>query len=424
MAENTAAVGTLTATDPDAADTAVDLRARRHGRRSTVQHLRQPGVDCLQQSAPDFENPQGGASDDSNEYSFTVTASAGGTGRAMSTPARTVTVTVTDVAVPAQPAAPTFGTTTANSLAVHWLAPASPGAAITDYDVRYREEGATGWTAHAHDGTARTATLAGLTPNQSYEVQVLAKNVEGGSPWSDAGTATTTPNTAPAFVQASYGFTLAENADGSTTAIALGRVSATDADGHPVEYSIAAGDDAGVFAIVASGTNAGALTYVGGGANHEATPTIALTVRASDDHNGSADVIVTVTVTDVDGEAPAAPAPPEVTASAGSTTSLDVRWTAPDNAGPAIADYDVEYRLASSTSDADWTDHAHLGAGTTATIAGLREDTAYQVRVLARSAEGASGWSQPGTGSTRNVNAPARPLRGRPSATRPRPPSW
>ena len=226
----------------------------------------------------------------------------------------------------------------------------------------------------------------------------------GRQPWSDAGEATTTANTAPVFARASYAFDLAENDDGSTTAIALGSVSATDADaGHTVRYSIAAGDDSGHFAI----STAGALTYVGPGANHEATPSIVLTVRADDGHNASADVTVTVTVTDVAGEAPEAPAAPEVTATADSATGIDVRWTAPDNAGPAIGDYDVEYRRTGTTG---WTSHAHVGAATATAIAGLREDTEYQVRVRATNAEGTGGWSAIGTGSTRAVNAPGRPL--------------
>ena len=326
---------------------------------------------------------------------------------------------MTDVAeAPSAPAAPSFGDSTSTSLVVRWLEPANTGPAITDYDVQYREGTTGNFTDHPHTGTARTATLTGLTPGASYEVQVRARNAEGTSDWSDSGTATTGDNAAPVFAQASYAFDLAENDDGSTTAVDVGTVSASDADGHTVAYSIAAGNTGDRFAIDGS---TGALTYGGTGENHEATPTIALTVQASDGHNGSATVTVTVTVTDVDTEAPGKPAAPEVSATAGSLTSIDVSWTAPMNAGPAITDYDVEYRLASATT---WTDHPHTGAGTTATIASLAEATEYVVRVRANGTRRARA-----PGRTR---APARPesttrragRRRRPSATRPRAASW
>ena len=170
----------------------------------------------------------------------------------MSTPVRTVTVTVTDVAPPARPALATFGDSTANSIVVNWLAPASPGAAITAYDVQYRETGTTVWTDARHRGTARTVRLTGLTAGAAYEVQVRATNAEGTGDWSPSSQFTAAANSAPAFGATSYSFTLAENADGSGTPIALGSVSATDADGHAVRYSIVAGDDGDVFAIAIS----------------------------------------------------------------------------------------------------------------------------------------------------------------------------
>ena len=109
-----------------------------------------------------------------------------------------------------------------------------------------------------------------------------------------------TQNAAPAFGKASYAFDLAENADGSTTPVALGKVSATDPDGDPLAYSIAAGNDAGLFAIDSS---TGSLSYQGTGEDYESEPTgYALTVRASDGSLHS-DVAVTVNVTN-EAEAP------------------------------------------------------------------------------------------------------------------------
>ncbi len=93
--------------------------------------------------------------------------------------------------------------------------------------------------------------------------------------------------------------------------------------------------------------------------------------------------------------APAAPAAPSV--SAASSSSLTVIWLAPDNAGPAITDYDVQYRAGTSGS---WTDAGYNGTATTATLTGLSENTSYQVQVRATSDEGTGAWSDAGTGAT------------------------
>ena len=107
-------------------------------------------------------------------------------------------------------------------------------------------------------------------------------------------------NQAPAFDAPSYAFDLAELADGSVTAVALGAVSATDPQDDTVTYSIEDGNDAGLFEIDES---TGALTYTGSGEDYESgTTSYPLTVRASDGTN-TTDVAVTVRVTDVE-EAP------------------------------------------------------------------------------------------------------------------------
>ena len=65
----------------------------------------------------------------------------------------------------------------------------------------------------------------------------------------------------PAFGDASYAFTLAENADGSVNRLSLGAVTATDPDGDAVRYSLSGENDSGLFAI---DETSGELYYVGG----------------------------------------------------------------------------------------------------------------------------------------------------------------
>ena len=105
-----------------------------------------------------------------------------------------LTVNVTDVpppdasdapAVTRSPSAPT------SALDVSWTAPADNGAPITDYDVRYRGTGEEEWKDHAFEGTGTGATITGLTEDSTYEVQVLARSVEGPGEWSDSGSGST-----------------------------------------------------------------------------------------------------------------------------------------------------------------------------------------------------------------------------------------
>ena len=84
--------------------------------------------------------------------------------------------------------------TTPYSLTVEWKEPENTGSAITDYDVRYREVGSGGaFTDAQHTGTARTATLTGLSPGTVYAVQVRASNATGTGAWSESGEGKTSP---------------------------------------------------------------------------------------------------------------------------------------------------------------------------------------------------------------------------------------
>ena len=143
---------------------------------------------------PSFENPQDSGAD--NTYEVTVQATSG-TGTREMTATRTFTVTVTDVAEQsAKPDKPTLaavsGSTT--SLTATWTKPDKNGGPdITGYDLQYRA-GATGtWSSSTSYGaTVTTATITGLTADTSYQVQVLAKNGETDSDWSDASDAVST----------------------------------------------------------------------------------------------------------------------------------------------------------------------------------------------------------------------------------------
>ena len=117
-------------------------------------------------------------------------AVAGGGGASSSGP---VSPPVVSASVPSAPARPTL-TPGDRQLGVSWTAPASNGAAITDYDVRYRRSGG-GWTDHPVQFPDRSTTITGLENGTSYEVQVRAGNSVGKGSWS--ANATDTPASVP-----------------------------------------------------------------------------------------------------------------------------------------------------------------------------------------------------------------------------------
>ena len=110
-------------------------------------------------------------------------------------------------------------------------------------------------------------------------------------------------------------------------------------------------------------------------------------------------VEVTVTVTDEDNENPGKPLAPTV--SAATPYSLMVEWMEPENTGPAITDYDVQYREGGSGDG--FTDAQHQGPARTATLTGLMPDTVYEVQVRATNATGTGDWSEPGEGMTKTL---------------------
>ena len=393
VAENTTAVGTVAATDADSQDSVT--YAITGGADSATFSITNAGVLTFN-AAPNYEAPGDLASTDpanaagNNVYVIVVTATSGSGARQL-TATQPLTITVTDVnEPPGKPGTPTVtaAATTPTSLNVSWTAPQNAGKpAITAYNLQYRKNNEVNWTAATYAGTATNTTLTGLTPGTPYDVQVLAKNHEGDSPWSNSGSTTTSTNAVPTFTSAAT-FSVAENAT------AVGTVVATDADSadNVTGYTITGGVDSSKFAI----TNAGVLTFVAApdyddpgdalstdpanvAGNNEyivvVTATSGTAARVQ-----SATQTLTITVTNV--PAPGKPAAPTVEVA--SHTSLTATWTAPTNTGPAITDYDVQYRKGTIGTFTPW---PHTGPATTTTITGLTAGTSYQVQVRARSSE-------------------------------------
>ena len=195
-------------------------------------------------------------------------------------------------------------------------------------------------------------------------------------------------NNAPVFTSQPTTASVAENSGANTDVVTI---TATDADGDTLTYSLDSTSDA-VFDINGS---SGAITVQSGAdLDFESKSSYTATVKASDGTD-SATHDVTISVTNKL-EPPAAPAEPTV--SGASATSVTVNWTAPSTAGkPDISGYDVQYRASGVTA---WTGHAFTGTGTSTTISSLSAGTTYQVQVMAKNAEGDSDWSTAGSGDT------------------------
>ena len=383
--ENNASVGTVVASDGDSQDSVTGYSIS--GGVDSARFSITGGGVLTFVSAPNFESAVdvGG----NNEYNLVVRVTSGTGGRVRSA-TQSIVVSVDDVAeAPSRPGAPVLSSPSSTSLRVVWSAPSNTGPPVNDYDVQYRAGTTGSFSNRSHSGTSRTSTITGLSANTLYEVRVRASNAEGTSSWSQTASFTTgsvAANSNPVFTSSSS-FSVNENVRN------VGTVTASDSDGQDsiTGYGIWGGVDGSLFSI----TNQGVLTFdsvpdfespVDYGGNNVYNFVVRAT-SGSGDRRKHAFQSITVTVDNV--TAPSTPDSPSLSSS--TSSSLSVTWSAPSNTGPAIDDYDVQYRQGTTGS---FSNQSHTGTSRSTTITGLTASTAYQVRVRASNAEGNSGWSQ------------------------------
>ena len=234
----------------------------------------------------------------------------------------------------------------------------------------------------------------GLLRSTEYHVQILARNAEGDSAWSEAASATTNPNRTPTFSDESPASrSIAENTSADQSIGSA--VVANDLDSDTLTYSLS-GTDSGSFPIDSSSgqiTTSAALDY-------ETDDSYSVTVEAADPYGGSSSIDVTITVTDVL-EAPGQPSAPTLMSD---YFELSVSWSPPANTGPTITDYDVRYKR---SADSSWSTHDFTGTATSTQITGLERSTEYDVQVRAINAEGTGAWSISTTATTNANRAPS-----------------
>ena len=308
----------------------------------------------------------------------------------------TATITVTISVIPN--VAPVFseGTSTTRAVASSEPAGTAIGQPVTATDadagdtLTYSLEGADAASFTINSVSGQLLTRSGVTLNRSsYRFVVVAS--DGTASARITVTINVIDNSPPVFPGLIASRSVAE---GQPAGAAVGGpVSATDLDqGDTLTYTLS-GPDAASFAIGSSGQISTAVVL-----DYETKSFHAVVVTATDSAGDSATITVLISVTDV--SPPAAPAAPTVTETAGSTTSLDVSWTAPSSEA-AISDYDVQYRAGSTGGFTSW---SHDGDGTSTVITGLTDGTSYEVQVRARNSEGPGDWSASGIGTTSRAN--------------------
>ena len=237
-------------------------------------------------------------------------------------------------------------------------------------------------------GQIRTKAALDHEAQPTHSVTVIVSdNRPGGRATVPVTITVTDVDEQPAFANEMETRSVAENtASGENVGAA---VTATNPNNDTLTYTLG-GTDVASFAFV---SESGQI-LTSSALDHEVDDTYEVTVTAQTPDGLSATVPVTITVTDVD-EPPETPDPPTVVGIA--ADSVQVRWTAPDNTGPAITDYDVRYQADGSES---WTELDHDGTGLSITVTGLEAGT-YAAQVRATNPEGTSAWSPSGTGTTK-----------------------
>ena len=195
------------------------------------------------------------------------------------------------------------------------------------------------------------------------------------------------PSLPPAFPAVTSTQAVAEN---SPLLTVVATVTAIDPDGEALSYALG-GPDAAFFTIPNSAAGqVRARTTL----DYETRSSYAVIVTATDPYGLSDSIPVDITVTN-EQERPGAPEAP--TFSGETAESMTVNWSEPENSGPPISDYDVQYW---EKGAGRFTDAQHEGPGLSLTLADLEAGTVYEVRVRATNDEGTGDWSESGEGRT------------------------
>ena len=181
-----------------------------------------------------------------------------------------VSVTLASVA----PATPVLTATRGVEKVTLATAALGAGAPIQKWQYQSKTDGAYGeWTDISSTSSTLSADVTGLTAGTAYTFKVRAVNNVGNSSASNEASATPLEvQAAPVFAKASYRFGLVPGSNGSSNAVAVGTVSATDANsGDTVTYGLRATESLMYMVSNYEADGMGAKVYTLNPSNGQAT---------------------------------------------------------------------------------------------------------------------------------------------------------
>ena len=170
----------------------------------------------------------------------------------------------------------------------------------------------------------------------------------------------------------------------------------TDPEGGTVTYTAVVVTDDTTDPVTTASLNTIWLTFDGNTRTFSGTPeqgdvgTLTIWVTATDDGTPNVSSSATFTLTVAAARVPSVPQSLSLTAG---NTQIRATWQPPTDRGAAVlSGYSVQYRQGTT---GNWLDVTHTGTGATATITGLTNGTAYQVRVAAVNDQGTGTYTAP-----------------------------
>ena len=283
------------------------------------------------------------------------------------------------------------------SLTVSWTASNDNGSTITRYNLRYCDTSDSSkdcytdyddWTKSNVSGATTSTTFTGLTNNNSYSVEVQAKNAVGESEWASSsgtpgapGKPTLSLTTPTAGGQIKARWSAPSQGHEAISGYDVESCNSTDNDcTDSNNWDSANHSDTTTSNTITGLTNGKAYKV-----RVRATNSVGSGVWSSE-----------VTATPL-----GKPAKPDAPTLAIKDRGIDVTWSAPsDTGGAPITSFKVRHRVkdTNSTTPGDqpgnWTTKSVSGATTTTTsLTGLTNGTAYQVQVAAVNRVDTGSWS-------------------------------
>ncbi len=282
----------------------------------------------------------------------------------------------TSAATPTAPTNLTAAVASSVQINLAWGASTETGGTIASYSVEQCQ--GVGCSSFAQIALTASTNLGvlGLTGSTSYSFRVRAFDILGNAgPYSATATATTS---APVITAPSN---LAATAS-SSTQINLGWTAATETGGTISSYLVERCAGAGCTSFAQIGTST-TTTYSDTGLT--GSTSYSYRVRATDAASNLGPYSATVTTSTI---AATPTAPSNLTATAASSTQVNLSWTAATETGGTIASYLVE-----RCAGAGCTSFAQIGTSTTTAYSdsGLTGSTSYSYRVRAKDNAGNTG---------------------------------